>query len=134
MTTFISRSCWARARDCYCYHSSSSRDNTWPRVFTSFSSFSFSTLTLSSPGLARVQVLLLPGPAVLEPDLRHPLAEPGDLGDALQVLAVRIGVDLEVGLQDLDLLLREGRPHSLGLLLVVALRLVALGCKFNRRR
>ena len=83
-------------------------------------------LTLSSPGLAGVQVLLLPGPAVLEPDLRHPLAQPGDLGDPLQVLPVRVRVDLEVGLQDLDLLLRERRPHPLRLLLVVALRLVAL--------
>ncbi len=83
-------------------------------------------LTGSPPGLAGVHVLLLPGPAVLEPHLGDPLAQPGDLGDALQVLAVRVRVDLEVGLQDLDLLLREGGAHALRLLLAVVLRLVAL--------
>jgi hypothetical protein len=35
-------------------------------------------LTLVS-ALSRVHVLLLPGPAVLEPDLSHPLAQPRDL-------------------------------------------------------
>ena len=78
------------------------------------------------PGFARVDVLFLPGAAILEPDLRHPLAEAGDLGDSLQVLAVGVGVDLEVGLQDRDLLLGEGGPHPLGLLLVVRVRLPAL--------
>ena len=84
-------------------------------------------LTLT-PGLSVVDVLLLPGPAVLEPDLRHPLGEPRDLCDALEVLAVGVRVDLEVGLQDLDLLLGEGRAHALSLLLARRLVLAAL-CK-----
>ncbi len=74
------------------------------------------------PTLARVHVLLLSGAAVLEPDLRHPLAQPRDLRDPLQVLSVRVRVNLEVGLQDLDLLLREGGAHALRLLLRLRLR------------
>ena len=67
--------------------------------------------------LVGVHVLLLPRPAVLEPDLRHALAESCDLGDPLEVLPVGVRVDLKVGLQDLDLLLRERCPHPLRLLL-----------------
>ena len=67
--------------------------------------------------LVGVHVLLLPRPAVLEPDLRHALAQPRDLRDPLEVLPVGIRVDLEVGLQDLHLFLRERRPHPLRLLL-----------------
>ncbi len=81
-------------------------------------------LTLSSaaaPALAGVHVLLLSGPAVLEPDLGDSLAESRDLSNPLQVLAIRVGVDLEVGLQDLNLFLREGGAHPLRLLLAVRL-------------
>ena len=54
--------------------------------------------------LVGVHVLLLPGPAILEPDLRHALAQSRDLRDPLEVLPVGVRVDLEVGLQDLDLI------------------------------
>ena len=60
-------------------------------------------------------MLLLSGPGVLEPHLRDPLAEARQLRDPLQVLAVRVGVDLEVCLKDLKLLVREGCPHPLAL-------------------
>ena len=76
------------------------------------------TLTLALVSrLVGVHVLFLPRPAVLEPDLRHALAQSRDLGDPLEVLPVGVRVDLEVGLQDLDLLLRERCPHPLRLLL-----------------
>ena len=55
-------------------------------------------------------------PAVLKPDLRDPLAEAGDLGNPLQVLPVGVAVDLEVGLEYLNLLLGEGCSHPFGLL------------------
>ena len=67
--------------------------------------------------LVGVHVLLLPRPAVLEPDLRHALAQSRDLRDPLEVLPVGVRVDLKVGLQDLDLFLRERSPHPLRLLL-----------------
>lgn len=80
-------------------------------------------LTLILLSLPSVLVLLLPRPAVLEPDLRHPLAEAGDLGDPLQVLAVRVGVQLEVRLEDLQLFLGEGRADPLRFAFVVTLRI-----------
>lgn len=76
--------------------------------------------------LPSVLVLLLPRPAVLEPDLRHPLAEAGDLGDPLQVLAVRVGVQLEVRLEDLQLFLGEGRADPLRFAFVVTLRITPI--------
>lgn len=72
--------------------------------------------------LASMLVLLLSRTAVLEPDLRDALAEAGDLCDPLQVLSVWVGVQLEVRLQDLELLLREGGSYPLRFALVVALR------------
>ena len=54
-----------------------------------------------SAGGATLLVLLLTSTRVLEPDLRHSLAQSGDLGDTFQVLAVRVAVELEVGLKDL---------------------------------
>ena len=64
----------------------------------------------------------------MKPDLCDSLGEAGDLSDALQVLAVRVGINLEVGLEDLDLLLRERRSHSLRLLLGLRLRVATLCC------
>ena len=84
-------------------------------------------LTLS-PWFSCVHVLLLPRPAILKPDLCDPLAQSRDLSNPLQILAVRVRVDLKVGLQDLNLLLRERRPHPLRLLLAVILRFATL-CK-----
>mgnify|MGYP007004173111 CR=1 FL=1 len=55
----------------------------------------------------------------MKPDLRDSFAETRDLRDALQILTVRVRVDLEIGLQDLQLFLRERRPHSFRLFLVV---------------
>lgn len=78
-------------------------------------------LTLILFALPGVLVLLLPSAAVLEPDLRDPLAEAGDLRDPLQVLAVGVRVQLEVRLEHLQLFFREGRADPLRLALVVAL-------------
>ena len=52
-----------------------------------------------SAGSATLLMLLLARAGVLEPDLRDPLAESGDLSDPFQVLTVRITVQLEVGLK-----------------------------------
>lgn len=76
--------------------------------------------------LSRVHVLLLARPRVLKPDLGDPLAQPGYLGDPLEVLAVGVRVQLEVGLQHLQLLLGEGGAHAFRLVLVVALRVAAI--------
>lgn len=77
--------------------------------------------------LACVHVLLLTGPGVLEPHLGDPLGEACDLSDSLEVLSVGVAVQLEVGLEDLELLLREGGPDPLRLALaVVRLRVSSL--------
>ena len=73
--------------------------------------------------LALRHVLFLSRSVVLEPHLRHPLTEARDLCDPLQVLPVRVGVDLEVGLKHLQLLVREGGPHPLTLGLAAAVTL-----------
>lgn len=65
-------------------------------------------------------VLFLARPRVLEPHLGDPFAESRQLGYPLQILPVRVAVDLEVGLQDVKLLLGERRPYPLGLVLVEA--------------
>ena len=46
-----------------------------------------------------VDVLLIPCPGILEPDLDHALAQPRDISNPLQVLAVWVAVKLEVRLQ-----------------------------------
>lgn len=93
-------------------------------------------LNLLTLRFSSVLMLLLPRPGVLEPDLRDPLAEARDLRDSLQVLPVGVRVQLEVGLQHLQLLLREGGAHALRLALVVALALAAVWsgtlCHINR--
>lgn len=64
---------------------------------------------------ARVQMLLLPRPRILEPNLRNSFAESGDMRYPLEVLAVRIAVQLEVRLKNGELFFREGGSHSLRL-------------------
>lgn len=76
-------------------------------------------------------VLLLPRTRVLKPDLRDPLAEAGHLGNSFEVLTVGVAVQLEVGLEDRELLLGEGRPHALGLATFTAVLGIAV---FRRRR
>lgn len=76
-------------------------------------------LTLVLFPLAGMLVLLLPGTAILEPDLRDSLAEAGHLRDPLQILAVGVRVQLEVRLEHLQLFLRECGAHALRLALVV---------------
>jgi len=75
---------------------------------------------------AGVQVLLLPRSGVLKPDLRDPFAETSDLRYSLQILAVGIGVKLEVGLQHLQLLLGECGAHPFRLVLLIALGIATL--------
>jgi len=65
--------------------------------------------------LARVKMLLLPRPRILEPDLRDPFAEPGYVRYPFEVLAVGVAVQLKVRLQHRELLLGKGRSHALRL-------------------
>lgn len=71
-------------------------------------------------------MLLLPGPRVLKPDLRHPLAESRDMGYPLEVLTIGIAVQLEVRLQDGKLFLREGRPDPFRLATFAAVFRIAI--------
>lgn len=64
---------------------------------------------------SRVQMLLLPRPRILEPNLRNSFAEPGHMGYPLEILAVRVAVQLEIRLKNGELLLRERGSHSLRL-------------------
>lgn len=71
-----------------------------------------------------VEVFLLSCSRVLEPNLRHSLAQARYLRDALEVLTIRVRVEVEVGLQNLQLFLREGGPDPFsfgpGVVLLVA--------------
>lgn len=80
-------------------------------------------LTLS---LELAAVLFLSRPGILEPNLRDPLAEAGYLGYSLQVLPVGIAVHLEIGLQNGELFLGEGRPHALRLAAFTAVLGIAI--------
>lgn len=75
---------------------------------------------------SRVHVLFLSCPRVLEPNLGHPFTQSGDLGDPLQILTVRIRVQLKICLQHLQLLLRERGADTFRLVLVVALRITTV--------
>lgn len=81
--------------------------------------------------LTGVDVLLLSRPRVLKPHLGDPLAQPRHRRDALQILAVGVAVDLEVGLQHLQLLLGERRPHAFRLAFVVSFGVASI---FIRQR
>lgn len=76
---------------------------------------------------ARVQMLLLPCPRILEPNLRNSFAESGHMRYPLEILAVRIAVQLKIRLENRELFLRERGSHSLRLVtaLVPALRVTA---------
>lgn len=76
--------------------------------------------------LTSMYVFFLTRPRVLEPNLRHTLTETGHRGDALQILAIRITVNLEVGLQHLQLLLGEGGAHTFRLTLVITITITAI--------
>ena len=53
-------------------------------------------------------------------------AQSGDLCDPLQILSVRIGIDLKVGLQNLHLLFRKSRSHPFGFLLGMTFRIAVV--------
>lgn len=76
------------------------------------------------------KVFFLSCSGVLEPDLRDSLAETCELCDPLKVLTVGVRVDLEVGLEHLQLLVGKGCSNSLALGLPTALAL----CWETRRR
>ena len=57
------------------------------------------------------QFLFFLTPFILEPDPDHPGAEPGHLRQLLLHQSVRSGVGAVAGLQDVQLLLRQHRPH-----------------------
>jgi len=80
-------------------------------------------LTLS---LDLAAVLLLSRPGILEPNLRDPLAEAGHLGYPLEILPVGVAVHLKVGLQNRELLLGKGRPHTLRLAAFAAVLGIAI--------
>lgn len=84
--------------------------------------------------LTSMYVFFLTRPRVLEPHLRHTLAETGHRGDPLQILAIRITVNLEVGLQHLQLLLGEGGAHPFRLALVITIAITALWNGKNKNR
>lgn len=48
--------------------------------------------------VAMTLVLFLASATVLEPDLRHALAQAGHVGDALEILTIGVAVDGKVGL------------------------------------
>lgn len=76
-----------------------------------------------------MHVLFLSGPGVLKPHLSDPLAQTGDLSDPLQILAVRVRVQLKIRLQHLQLLLGERGSHPLRLVLVVAVAVTTICIK-----
>ena len=65
--------------------------------------------------LSSVQMLLLPRSRILEPDLSHSLTQSRHVGYSLEVLPIRIAVQLKVRLENRQLFLGERRPHSLRL-------------------
>lgn len=79
-------------------------------------------------------MFLLPGAAVLKPDLRDPLTKACDLRDALQVLAIGVWVQLKVRLEHLKLFLCERRPNPLGFAFVVALWITAIYIELKSKR
>lgn len=76
---------------------------------------------------ARVQMLLLPCPRILEPNLRNSFAESCNMCYPLEILTVRIAVQLKIRLKNRQLFLGEGGSHSLRLVtaFVAALRVTA---------
>lgn len=77
--------------------------------------------------LARVKMLLLSCSRILEPHLRHPLAQAGYVRYPFKVLTIGIAVQLKIRLQNGKLLLGKSRSHSLRLVtaLVTALGVTA---------
>jgi len=73
---------------------------------------------------ARVKMLLLSRPRILEPDLRDPFAEPSYVRYPFEILTVGIAVQLKIRLKNGELLL--GKSGSDTLRLVTAL-VTALG-------
>lgn len=71
-------------------------------------------------------VLFLACSTILKPDLRHSLAQTGHVGDALEILPVRIAVDGEVGLKHLQLFFGEGCSDALRFVLVESVTVVAV--------
>ena len=82
-------------------------------------------------------VLLVPGPRVLEPDLHphnqlgldhlqplqyldHSLAQTRDVRDPLQVLTVGVTVNLKICLKNMNLLVSEGCPVPFGLSVLIS--------------
>lgn len=66
-----------------------------------------------------LNMLFLAGTGVLKPHLSDPLAQAGNRSYPFEILPVRIAIDVEVGLQDLQLVLGEGCPHSFGFVVLL---------------
>lgn len=73
-------------------------------------------MPLTSIPFVLVRMLLLAGARILKPHLRHPLAQSGAQRYPLQILSVRVIINLEAAVQHLQLLLRERRSHAFALL------------------
>lgn len=77
-------------------------------------------------GFSSMHVFLLSSPGILEPNLGHPFTKSCDLGYPFQVLTVRVGVQLEIGLKDLELLFCECRSDPFRFIFVVAFSVAAI--------
>lgn len=93
----------------------------------------FPTGTLTQSGrsvvfhFSGVQMLFLPRPRILKPHLSDPFAQPRNLRYSLEVLSVRVRVQLKVRLQHLQLLFRERGSHPFRLVLaMITFRISAL--------
>lgn len=81
--------------------------------------FSWRIIHSSLLNYSTLNVLLLASSRVLEPHLGDPFAESRHRSNPLQILAVGIAVNVEVGLQNLQLFLGEGRPDPLGFVVLL---------------
>lgn len=76
--------------------------------------------------LTSMNVFFLSRSRVLKPNLRHTLTETGHRGDALQILSIRITVDLKVGLQHLQLLFGEGGAYTFRFTFMITITITAV--------
>lgn len=78
-----------------------------------------------------ILVLFLTRTTVLEPDLRYSLAQPGHVSDSLEILTVRVAVDVKVCLKYLQLFFGEGCSDAFWFTFVKAIAVIAIcgSCK-----
>lgn len=62
--------------------------------------------------VGRGEMLLVPRPHILEPDLSHAFWEASQIGNTFQILTIWIGIEQEIGLQNVQLFFGKCRPYS----------------------